>query len=222
MADERDKWKRLAAESAVTQVETGMVVGLGTGSTAEFVLLALARRIKEGLRITGVPTSGHTVSRARELAIPLTELDGKGLLDIAIDGADEVDRKTLNVIKGRGGALLREKIVAQASARFLLIIDQTKLVSVLGARPVPVEVTQFGWQATARRIEDLGAGTKRRDFITDGGNYILDCAFGPIKTPEALAGDLDRIVGVVEHGLFIGMATEVHVGGSSGVQVLKS
>ncbi len=224
MADERneqDGWKKLAAESAVAQVESGMIVGLGTGSTAEFALLALARRIREGLRITGVPSSEHTAARARELGIPLTELDGKGLLDMAIDGADEVVRNTLDVIKGRGGALLREKIVAQASARFLLIIDQTKVVSVLGAKPVPVEVTQFGWQATARRIQDLGAKIERRDFITDGGNYILDCAFGPIESPETLAGDLDRIVGVVEHGLFIGMATEVHVGAPSGVQILR-
>ncbi len=216
-----DDLKRVAAESAVAQVETGMIVGLGTGSTAEFALLALARRIREGLRITGVPTSEHSAARARELAIPLTELDGKGLLDIAIDGADEVVPNTLNVIKGRGGALLREKIVAQASVRFLLIVDQTKVVDVLGEKPVPVEVTQFGWQATARRIQDLGAKTERRDFITDGGNYILDCAFGPIESPETLAGDLDRIVGVVEHGLFIGMATEVHVGSPSGVQILK-
>src|SRR5512146_2557828 len=124
-----DDLKRVAAESAVAEVESGMTVGLGTGSTAEFALLALARRIREGLRITGVPTSEHSGARARELGIPLTELDGEELLDIAIDGADEVVPNTLNVIKGRGGALLREKIVAQASARFLLIIDQTKVVS---------------------------------------------------------------------------------------------
>lgn len=221
MADELRSLKQMAAESAVAQVSSGMIVGLGTGSTVEFALLALARRIREGLRITGVPTSEHSGARARELGIPLTELDGKELLDIAIDGADEVVPNTLNVIKGRGGALLREKIVAQASARFLLIIDQTKVVSVLGAKPVPVEVTQFGWQATARRIQDLGAKIERRDFITDGGNYILDCTFGPIESPETLAGDLDRIVGVVEHGLFIGMATEVHVGKPSGVEILR-
>ena len=218
--DELDGLKRIAAESAVAQVASGMMVGLDTGSTAEFALLALARRIREGLRITGVPTSEQTVARARELAIPLTELDGKGVIDIAIDGADEVDRNTLNVIKGRGCALLREKIVAQASARFLLIIDQTKVVNVLGAKPVPVEVTQFGWKATARRIEDLGAKTERREFITDGGNYILDCDFGPIQSPASLASDLDQIVGVVEHGLFIGLATEVHVGRAEGVRVL--
>ena len=210
----------MAAESAVSQVTSGMVVGLGTGTTGEFVLLALARRIQEGLRITGVPTSEHTALRARDLGIPLTELTGP--IDIDIDGADEVTRGTLHLIKGRGGALTREKIVAQAASRFLVVVDETKMVDVLGAKPVPVEITQFGWQATARRIEALGAKLQRRDFVTDNGNYILDCTFGPIKTPEALAGDLDRIVGVVEHGLFIGMATEVHVGGSSGVQVLKA
>ncbi len=209
----------MAAESAVTQVESGMLVGLGTGTTGEFVLLALSRRIREGLRITGVPTSEHTAARARDLGIPLTELTGP--IDIDIDGADEVTRGALHIIKGRGGALTREKIVAQAASRFLVVVDQTKMVDVLGAKPVPVEVVQFGWQATARRIEALGAKPQRRDFVTDNGNYILDCAFGLIASPESLASHLDRIAGVVEHGLFIGMATEVHVGGSSGVQVLK-
>ena len=219
MADERDHWKKLAAESAVTQVASGMIVGLGTGTTGEFVLLALARRIREGLRITGVPTSEHTAARARELGIPLTELIGP--IDIAIDGADEVTRGALQLIKGRGGALTREKIVARAASRFLVVVDQTKIVSRLGAAPVPVEVVPFGWQATAHRVEALGAKPQRRDFVTDNGNYILDCAFGSIQSPQSLAGDLDRIVGVVEHGLFIGMATEVHIGGSSGVEILK-
>ncbi|MCU1335772.1 MAG: ribose 5-phosphate isomerase [Bryobacterales bacterium] len=209
----------MAAESAVAQVSSGMIVGLGTGTTEEFVLLALARRIREGLRITGVPTSEHTAARARELGIPLTELGAKPI-DIAIDGADEVERDTLHLIKGHGGALLREKIVAQASARFLVVIDQTKMVNVLGVGPVPVEVVPFGWRATARRIESLGAKPERREFLTDSGNFILDCAFGPIQAPESLANDLDHVVGVVEHGLFIGLATEVHVGEASGVQVL--
>jgi ribose 5-phosphate isomerase A len=194
-----------------------MTVGLGTGTTGEFVLLALARRIQEGLRITGIPTSERTAARARDLGIPLTELTGP--IDIAIDGADEVTRGTLHLIKGRGGALTREKIVAQAAARFLVVVDQTKMVDVLGQVPVPVEVIPFGWQATARRI---GATFQRRDFVTDNSNYILDCAFGPIESPDSLASRLDRITGVVEHGLFIGMATEVHVGTTSGVQVLKS
>jgi len=212
-----DVLKKMAADSAVAQVLDGMTVGLGTGTTGEFVLLALARRIQEGLRITGVPTSEHTAARARELGIPLTELTGP--IDIAIDGADEVTRGTLHLIKGRGGALTREKIVAQAALRFLVVVDETKLVDVLGAARVPVEVTEFGWQATARRI---GAKFQRRDFVTDNGNYILDCAFGPIQSPESLADTLDHIAGVVEHGLFIGMSTEVHIGGSSGVQVLTS
>jgi len=207
--------KKMAAESAVAQVLDGMVVGLGTGSTAEFVLLALARRIREGLRITGVPTSERAAARARELSIPLTELTGP--IDIAIDGADEVDSRTLDVIKGRGGALLREKIVAQAAERFIVVVDQTKLVDTLGAGPVPVEVVPFGWQVTARRI---ASKCERRDLVTDNGNYILDCHFGPIASPATLAADLDRTVGVVEHGLFLGLATEVHVGTLKGVRRL--
>jgi len=206
----------LAAESAVTQVETGMVVGLGTGSTAEFVLLALARRIREGLRVTGVPTSEHTAERIRELGIPVTELTGP--IDIAIDGADEVERNKLSLIKGRGGALVREKIVAQAASRFLVVVDESKIVSFLGAAAVPVEVVPFGWQATANRI---GAKFQRRDLVTDNGNYILDCEFGTIPSPESLASDLDRIAGVVGHGLFVRMTSEVHVGGSTGVKILK-
>ncbi|HEY2843934.1 MAG TPA: ribose-5-phosphate isomerase RpiA, partial [Bryobacteraceae bacterium] len=171
-----------------------------------------------GLRITGVPTSENTAARARELQIPLAT----GVAtDLAIDGADEVDTGTLDLIKGRGGALLREKIVAGSSARFLVIVDQSKLVRQLGAGPLPVEVVRFGWEATARRIQDLGAVLQRRDFITDNGNYILDCIFGPIEAPRSLAGDLDHITGVVEHGLFVGMAAEVHVGHPSGVRILR-
>ncbi|MGH9648811.1 MAG: ribose 5-phosphate isomerase A, partial [Bryobacteraceae bacterium] len=166
--------------------------------------------------MTGVPTSEHTVARARDLAIPLAEMAGP--IDLDIDGADEVSRDKLNLIKGRGGALLREKIVAQSAARFIVVVDQTKMVDVLGAVPVPVEVIPFGWQATARRI---GVEFQRRNFVTDNGNYILDCAFGPMKSPETVASDLDRITGVVEHGLFVCMATEVHVGSASGVQILR-
>ena len=214
MAD-LDDLKRRAAESAVARVLDGMIVGLGTGSTGEFVLLALARRIREGLRITGVPTSERTAARARELGIPLTELIGP--IDIAIDGADEVERESLDLIKGRGGALLREKIVAQSSARFLVVVDEAKILDRL-AGPVPVEVVPFGWQATARRI---GVKFERRDAVTDNGNYILDCAFGPIQSPETLADALGRITGVVGHGLFLGLTSEVHVGTSAGVRVLN-
>jgi len=217
MADELNSLKKLAAESAVIQVANGMVVGLGTGSTAEFVLQALAARIREGLRITGVPTSERTSARARELGIPLAV---DVATDIAIDGADEVDPQ-LNLIKGRGGALLREKIVAQSSTRFIIVVDESKLVAQLGVGLLPIEVVQFGWQATARRILGLGGKPQRRDLITDNGNYILDCAFGPIENPPSLAAELDRITGVVEHGLFIGLAAEVHVGQASGVRILK-
>jgi ribose 5-phosphate isomerase A len=219
MADARDDWKRLAAESAVAQVLDGMVVGLGTGSTAEFVLLALARRIREGLRITGVPTSERAAARARELSIPLTELTGP--IDLAIDGADEVERTRLDLIKGRGGAMLREKIVAQAAERFIVVVDQAKLVDKLGAGPVPVEVVPFGWQATTRWLQGRGAKSERRDFITDNGNYILDCTFGLINEPYCLASDLHHFPGIVEHGLFLGLTSEVHVGTPSGVEVLR-
>jgi ribose 5-phosphate isomerase A len=218
MADELNPWKRMGAESAAAQVASGMTVGLGTGSTAAFVLEALGIRIRDGLRITGVPTSEATAARARELGIPLA-LDV--VTDIAIDGADEVDPRTLNLIKGRGGALLREKIVAQATRRFLVVVDETKLVFQLGAGLLPVEVAPFGWQATARRLENLGAQLQRRDFVTDNGNYILDCAFGLMDNPESLASQLDHIAGVVEHGLFIGLTAEVHVGKPSGAQILR-
>jgi ribose 5-phosphate isomerase A len=218
MADELNPWKRMAAESAAAQVASGMTVGLGTGSTAAFVLEALGIRIRDGLRITAVPTSEATAARARELGIPLA-LDV--VTDIAIDGADEVDPRTLNLIKGRGGALLREKIVAQATRRFLVVVDETKLVFQLGAGLLPVEVAPFGWQATARRLENLGAQLQRRDFVTDNGNYILDCSFGLMDNPESLASQLDHIAGVVEHGLFIGLTAEVHVGKPSGAQILR-
>jgi ribose 5-phosphate isomerase A len=220
MPDDLNALKRMAAESAVAQVADGMTVGLGTGSTAELVLEGLAARIREGLRITGVPSSESAAAQARELGIPLIELGDSLPLDIAIDGADEVD-PALNLIKGRGGAMLREKIVAQASTRFLVVVDHTKLVSKLGDKPVPVEIAQFGWRATARLIEQLGAKTSRRDKLTDNGNYILDCFFGPIDAPEILARSLDHVTGVAEHGLFIGMATEVHVGQTTGVQILR-
>ena len=220
MPDDLNSLKRMAAESAVAQVASGMTVGLGSGSTAMLVLEALAARMREGLRVTGVPSSETTSARARELGIPLIELGETLPLDIAIDGADEVD-PALNLIKGRGGSLLREKIVAQASTRFVVVVDYTKIVHKLGDKPVPVEVAQFGWRATARLLDQLGAKPERRDKVTDNGNYILDCVFGPINAPEALARTLDHVTGVAEHGLFIGMTTEVHVGQTSGVQILR-
>jgi len=219
--------KQAAAELAAKQVQNGMIVGLGTGSTAYFLVAALGQRVKaEGLRITGVPTSEKTAAQAQSLGIPLSDLDHHPQLDLTIDGADEVERNTLNLIKGMGGALLREKIVASASTRFLIIVDESKLVDHLCSHSsLPVEVIPFGWQATERRIRALGCTPTLRqkdgkEFLTDGGHYILDCAFPPVSEPAELERDLNNTVGVVEHGLFLSMASEVLVAGASGVNVL--
>lgn len=217
------RFKKSAAESAVTHLRDGMVVGLGTGSTATLAVEAIGDRVQRGLRIVGIPTSEQTGRLARDLGIPLSTLDEHVQLDVTIDGADEVELDTLNMIKGRGGALLREKIVASASTRLLIVVDETKLVNRLAIRdPIPVEVVRFGWQTVARRIQRLGTnpilrrGADHGIFITDGGNYILDCGFGEIPSVTDLESALDGIVGVVEHGLFLGMASEVIVGGVEG------
>ncbi len=213
----------------MAQVADGMIVGLGSGSTAAFALDALGTRVRAGLRVIGIPTSERTTAQARNLEIPLATLDEYSQIDITIDGADEVENGTLNLIKGLGGALLREKIVAEASQRLSIIVDQTKMVDRLGERgPVPIEVIPFGWQAAARTLRDLGANPVLRKgdggdpFKSDGGHYILDCAFGPISNAETLASELDHVVGVVEHGLFIGLTSEVHVGGAGGIHVFTS
>jgi ribose 5-phosphate isomerase A len=227
MNQQENQLKQAAAESAAAQVIDGMIVGLGSGSTAKLAVDAIGKRVGKGLRIVGIPTSEATAAQARALGIPLTSLADVSQIDMTIDGADEVEEGALNLIKGLGGALLREKIVANASKRLVIVVDDRKLVSHLGARgPVPVEVVPFGWQATAREMLELGAKPVLRrnpdgaPFISDGGHNILDCAFGPIPSPETLARKLDHLVGLVEHGLFIGMTSEVHVAGSDGVRVL--
>jgi ribose 5-phosphate isomerase A len=229
MSGDVNELKRAAAESAAAQVSDGMVVGLGSGSTAALAVSALGRRVREGLRIAGIPTSERTAAQARALAIPLSTLAEHDQIDVTIDGADEVELGSLNLIKGHGGALLREKIVASASKRLVIVVDQSKLVERLGARQsVPVEVVPFGWQAVARKLRDLGAspllrqGTDGEAFISDGGHYILDCSFGPAAAAEPLARELDHVVGVVEHGLFIGMTSEVRVAGAGGVRLLAA
>jgi ribose 5-phosphate isomerase A len=220
-----DALKEAAAEVAVSQLENGMVVGLGSGTTAKLMVAALGRRVKDGLRIVGIPTSEHTAGQARTLGIPLATLADHSQIDVTIDGADEVELGTLNLIKGGGGNHLREKIVASASSRLTIIVDESKLVERLGSKAkVPVEVAQFGWQATGRTLSKMkGNPTLRLDsdgkaFVTDGGNYILDCAFGPIASALDLQRELDGVVGVVEHGLFIGMASQVLVGTHDGVK----
>lgn len=218
--------KRAAAEAAAAQIEDGMIVGLGTGSTAAFAIEALGRRVREGLAVTGIPTSEEAARLAAGLGIPVARLDSVRI-DLTIDGADEVDAVTLNLIKGRGGALLREKIVARASDRVIIIVDESKLVGQLGADTLlPVEVIPFGWEATQAYLRRHAISTiLRRDpagepFLTDSGHYILDCDFGPIPKPSTLEVSLDAVTGVVEHGLFLGLATEVIVGGADGARTL--
>ena len=224
MTTDRDARKREAAMVAVAMVEDGMVVGLGTGSTAAFAIEGLIARVRQGLRIVGIPTSERSARQAAEGGLQLTDFAHHTKLDLTIDGADEIARDSLNLVKGLGGALLREKIVAAASERLVIIADEPKLVSGLGGTaPVPIEVVDFGWQTTAVRLRRLGANPVLRTqadgtaFRTDGGNLILDCDFGPIADPAGLERTLGDTVGVVETGLFIGMATTALVATPGGV-----
>jgi len=224
----RDALKRAAAEAAVQMVENDMVVGLGSGSTAAFAVEALARRHRQGLRFVGIPTSERTAKQAQAADIPLTSLSEHRQIDLTIDGADEVERGTLNLIKGQGGALLREKIVAAASHRLAIVVDDSKMVDRLGTRTsLPVEVVAFGLQATRESLEVLGATARERvlagkPFITDSGNRILDCDFGRISDPARLEERIRRIVGVVESGLFVSRADPVFVADAAGVHRLDS
>lgn len=226
-----DDLKRQAAARAVSMVRPGMRLGLGTGSTAAHFVDLLAERVREGLDVVGVPTSEATRLQAERLGVPLTTLEETPRLDLTIDGADEVDHQ-LRLIKGGGGALLREKIVAAASERMVVIADSTKLVTRLGRFPLPVEVVRFGMRSTEMHIveqaEDAGcAGTVTlrttaggMPFITDSGNCILDCAFGQIAEPELLGEALSAIPGVVEHGLFLGLADVAILAGAGGIEVI--
>jgi len=223
------QFKRQAAERAVEFVESGMVVGLGHGSTAIFAVRRIAELVGIGQlrRLLGVPCSLQIEEEARRLGIPLTTLDDHPVVDLTIDGADEVD-PDLNVIKGGGGALLREKIVAQASRREMIVVDGSKLSPALGTRwAVPVEIIPFGWRSQATYLESLGAEvTLRRDsddapFLTDQGNLILDCRFGPISKPAELAVRLDGRTGIVGHGMFLGLVTDVIVADDHGIRHLR-
>ena len=225
----QDQWKKEAGEAAAMLVEPDMVVGLGTGSTAAFVIAALGRRVtQDNLRIAAIPTSDRTAQVAHDAKIPLTTFAEHTQIDLTIDGADEVLPGTLYLIKGHGGALLREKIVAAASKRMVVVADDTKLVKRLGElMSVPAEVVPFGWQATARRLTELGGNpamrldAQQKPFVTDGGHYILNCAFGPMDDPKEIAHHLDHVVGLVEHGLFLKFASEALIAGREGVKVLK-
>ncbi len=218
--------KRAAAERAVDFVQSGMVVGLGTGSTAIFATRRIGALLRDGsLRdIVGFPTSKATADEARALGIPLMEEDCPRAIDLTIDGADEVDPQ-LNLIKGGGGALLREKIVAEASRREVIVVDASKLSPTLGTRfPLPIEIIPFGWRSQARYLETLGArpvvrtGPDGAPFRTDQSNLILDCTFGTIGNPAALAQQLAARAGIVEHGLFLGLASDLIVADAGGIR----
>ncbi len=226
MSQAVDELKRQVAEAALADVEDGMVLGLGTGSTATLMVDALGRRVREGLRIVGIPTSERTARQADALGIKLVDFATHPEIDLTIDGADEVHTGTLELIKGLGGALLREKIVAAASRRMTVIVDGSKLVPALGTVRLPVETVPFGWQVTAERLRREGADPALRGglddpFRTDGGNFILDCAFPAIADAAALECRLKAITGVVETGLFIGLASTVIAGTADGLKRLE-
>lgn len=227
----QDALKVAAAERALAFVEPGMRLGLGTGSTAAKFIDALGHKVAAGLDVVCVATSGATQAQAEKLRIPMSTLDETPFLDLTVDGADEIDNE-LRLIKGGGGALLREKIVATASGRMIVIADESKLVPALGAFPLPVEVVQFGLTATRNMITALAAdlgceGDIRvrmldggKPFLTDSGNLILDCHFGPIDDPEELDEALKLVPGVVENGLFIGIADLAIIAGAEGIALL--
>ncbi len=226
-----DAMKRAAAQAVLEFVSHGMRLGLGTGSTAAHFVDLLGARVREGLEVIGVPTSERTRMQAEGLGIKLSTLDETPELDLTVDGADEFDA-SLRLIKGGGGALLREKIVAAASKRMFVVADATKEVETLGAFPLPVEVDRFGARSTRLHIEGVARGlglegpimlrmsAPETPYLTDGGHYIYDCAFGAIDAPETLAERLQAIPGVVDHGLFIGLATAIFVAGRDGVRIV--
>jgi ribose 5-phosphate isomerase A len=223
-----DELKKVAAEKAVEQVKSGMVLGLGTGSTTRYAVEKIGQLWQAGTLkdIVGVPTSEGTATLARQYGLPLATLDEQPTLDLVIDGADEVDPE-LNLVKGLGGALLREKLVVMAAARFVVVVDESKLVEKLGTHaPLPVEVVQFGWKTQMRWLEQLGCQPTRRGgeeqpYVTDNCNYIIDCAFPyGIDDPAALSAVLRARLGLVEHGLFLRMAHQVIVARADGVEIL--
>jgi ribose 5-phosphate isomerase A len=222
-----DDLKRAAAQTAADMVQDGMVVGLGTGSTAKHLVAILGERVRQGLKFVGIPTSEATRLQAESLGIKIVGFADTQHIDITIDGADEIALGSLSLIKGGGGALLREKIVASASSKMVVISDETKVRDHLGgAFPLPVEIVPFGWEVAFGKLRDrcrratLRQGKDGAPFVTDGGHYIVDCDFDTIADPAALERDIDTIVGVVESGLFVGIAAEALVAGAGGVKRL--
>jgi ribose 5-phosphate isomerase A len=222
-----DTAKRNAAARAVQAVENRMVLGLGSGSTASMAIELIGRRVAEGLEVVGIPTSERTAALARKVGVPLTDFSRQRRIDLTIDGADQIEAGTLNLIKGLGGAMLREKIVAEASARMIVVADHTKQVRQLGAAtPLPVELVPFGWEIAIEKLQALGctAVLRRIDgaaFATDGGNLVADCRFERIADAAGLQAALKAITGVVETGLFVGLAAQAILGSDDGVTLLE-
>ena len=218
--------KKNAGEKAVEWIEDGMIVGLGTGSTVKYTIEKLGERIREGLNIKAIPSSVQTKRLAEKIGIPLIDLTEDITINVTVDGADEVD-SNLFLIKGGGGALLREKIIAYHSDKVIIVVDESKIVKALGIGfPLPVEVAKFGWKATKKAIESLGCSTELRQimnevYLTDNANYLLDCDFDHIEEPEVLNESLLSIPGVIEHGLFINLVDEVIVGSRQGTITLE-
>jgi len=215
-----EKLKKVAAHQAVSYIEDGMVVGLGTGSTTAYAIEKLGEMVKDGLEIIGIPTSVATENMAKKAGISVSTLNEYPYVDITIDGADQVD-SNLNLIKGGGGALLREKMVASCSEKEIIIVDESKIVERFSF-PLPVEVVKFGWKATTKKLANLGfMPSLRENFVTDNGNYILDCKYASIKNTKEMEREINSIPGVVENGLFIELATEIIIGTPQGARTIK-
>lgn len=218
--------KKIAAEKAIEEIKDGMIVGLGTGSTVYYTLLKLGKMVSEGLNIIGIPTSEGTEKIAIEQCIPLSTLAVNPSIELTIDGADEVDPH-LNLIKGGGAALVREKIIANASKRILIVVDESKVSEVLGTSfALPVEIVQFGWEATQRVVNEVCGKSELRGgienpVVTDNGNYILDCHFDGITDPERVELQLNNIPGVVENGIFVDRADKIIIGSQSGIKYME-
>lgn len=218
--------KKIAAEKATEEIREGMVVGLGTGSTVYYALLKIGTMVRDGLNIIGIPTSSGTEKIATEQGIPLSTLADHPIIELTIDGADEVDAR-LNLIKGGGAALVREKIIANASRRIVIVVDESKISRVLGTSfALPVEIIQFGWKSTKREVDIICEqseirGGNQKPLITDNGNYILDCHFDGIQEPGKVEMQLNNIPGVVENGIFVNRADKVFIGTPDGIHYME-
>ena len=224
MSNQVDSYKKIAGEKAVEYIEDGMVIGLGSGSTVYWTLKKLGELVEQGLNVKGIPSSLRTEGWAKDFNIPLTDFSEVRVLDLAIDGADEID-PNFNLTKGGGGSLVREKIVNAHAKKLIIIADQSKMVDELGKFPLPVEVLPFGWQLTAEKIAELGATPVLRErdgsvFVSNNANYILDCEFNSIPNPEKLHHSLKQLLGVVETGLFVNMTDTVILAGAEGTKVI--